>query len=80
MCLLGYVSLSYYKSGQLCKVATGASLVMAAALTAVMFKRYRETGAIFPALVFMVASGGMSLFYVWSLLAGPPPKGKQQRD
>ena len=72
--LLGFISLSYFHKGQLCKLATVASLAMSAALTAVMFKRYTETGTIFPALTFMVASAGMSAFYVWSLAAGPKPK------
>ena len=78
VCALGYISLSYYKAGKLCKPVTAASLVVAAGLTAVMAKRYRDTGALFPALTFCVTSGAMSLFYVWSLIAGPRPKGKQR--
>lgn len=74
--LLGYVSLGFYKKGQLCKPATVTSLALSTALTAVMFKRYQETGSIFPALTFMVTSGGMTAFYIWNLVAGPKPKSK----
>lgn len=76
---LGFFSLGEFKKGRLCKPATAASLLIAVALTAVMWKRYQDTGAIFPALVISVTSAGMALFYVWSLVAGPKPNVKKSK-
>ena len=77
--MLGYISLGHYKRGQLCKPVTVLSMLMSVALTVVMHQRWQKTGAIFPALVFMIVSGLMSIFYVWSLLMGPKPKSSAAR-
>ena len=79
LAVLGYVSLGQYKQGKLCKPVTVLSLLMSVALTVVMHQRWQKTGAIFPALTFMVVSGLMSVFYVWSLLMGPRPKSSAAR-
>ena len=55
--------------GKLCKAATVASLVVALALTGIMYKRYAATGKVMPAGIIALLSAGMSVFYVWNLLA-----------
>ena len=78
--VLGNISLKYYHAGKLCKPATFASLLVSAALTAVMYKRYSDTGKIVPAAVLGVASALMAAFYIWSLVAGPTaPLPKKKR-
>eukprot|EP00803_Ostreobium_quekettii_P008230 evm.model.scf_638.4 EVM.evm.TU.scf_638.4 scf_638:35993-36355(+) len=75
-CLLslsGYVSLQYYHRGKTCKAATLGALVIASALTVVMYRRYASSGKIFPAGVTMFLSGAMAVFYVWSIMYGPAP-------
>jgi uncharacterized membrane protein len=69
--VLGNVSLQQYHKGSLCKAATFASLMISVALTVVMYKRYNDTGKLFPAAILMVLSAVMALFYVWNLAAGP---------
>lgn len=81
--VLGNVSLKYYHAGKLCKPATFGSLIVSAALTAVMYKRYSDTGKIVPAAVLGAASALMAAFYAWSLVAGPKaplPKKKRQES
>ena len=75
---LGYVSLKYYRQGKLCKPATGAALVLSLALSLVMHKRFQKTGTVFPAFFFMMLSGLMFVFYIWSMLCGPVPKPKRR--
>jgi hypothetical protein len=73
---LGYLSLNYYKKGKLFKPGTAASMVLSLVLTIVMHRRFQKTGTVFPSFVFMLMSGLMFVFYVWSLLCGPVPKKK----
>lgn len=70
---LGYLSLSYYKSKQLCKPATAASFALAVMLTLVMYKRFRLTGHFIPAGLVCGISALMAGFYAWSFVAGPKP-------
>jgi uncharacterized membrane protein len=77
--LLGNVSLRYYHAGKLCKPATFASLLVSAALTAVMYKRYSTTGKIVPAALLGVVSALMTAFYLWNLLAGPKAPGPKKK-
>ena len=74
---LGYISLQQFKKGKLCKPATILSLIIAAGLTFVMAKRFQKTGKVFPALVFALLSGVMTVYYVWNLTMGPAPKAKK---
>ena len=71
MLILANVSIKYYHAGKLCKPATFASLLLSAALTAVMYKRFNDTGKIFPAAVLGVVSALLAAFYAWNLVAGP---------
>jgi uncharacterized membrane protein (UPF0136 family) len=59
--------------GKLCKAATVTSLVVSAALTAVMYKRFLSTGKLMPAGVIALLSAAMMIFYVWNLLVIKPP-------
>ena len=61
--------------GKLCKPATAVSLAVALLLTGVMYKRFLSTGKMMPAGVVSILSAGMSIFYVWNLLAVKPPAG-----
>ena len=59
--------------GKLCKPATFTSLVIAAGLTVMMYKRYMATGKFMPAGLVALLSSLMTIFYVWNLLAIKPP-------
>ena len=59
--------------GKLCKPATVVSLLVALALTGVMYKRFLSTGKMMPAGIVALLSAAMSIFYVWNLLAVKPP-------
>lgn len=59
--------------GKLCKPATVASLLVAVLLTAVMYKRFLASGKMMPAGLVAMLSAGMTIFYVWNLLAVKPP-------
>ena len=61
--------------GKLCKPATAVSLAVALLLTGVMYKLFLSTGKMMPAGVVALLSAGMSIFYVWNLLAVKPPAG-----
>jgi len=71
----GQASLARYHQGALCRPATVASLAVAAALTAVMYRRWQATARFMPAGAVSLLSGAMVLFYVWNLACvGPPPR------
>jgi len=71
----GQASLARYHQGALCRPATAASLAVAAALTAVMYRRWQATARFMPAGLVSLLSGAMVLFYVWNLACvGPPPR------
>ena len=74
--LLAHISLRYYRSGKLWKTGTFISLVVSVALTVFMASRFQRNRKVFPAGVFAILCGAMSLFYVWSLFLGPQPKSK----
>lgn len=57
----------------LCRPATVISLVVAAGVTSMMWKRYQRTQKIFPAGFTAVLSLAMVCFYVWNLLLFKPP-------
>lgn len=59
--------------GKLCKPATVVSLLVALALTGIMYKRFLSTGKMMPAGVVALLSMAMSIFYVWNLLVVKPP-------
>lgn len=59
--------------GKLCKPATAASLLVAVMLTGVMYKRFLASGKMMPAGLIAMLSAGMTIFYVWNLLAVKPP-------
>lgn len=63
----------YCVQGKLCKPATFVSLVIAASLTAIMYKRYLATGKFMPAGLVALLSSVMTVFYVWNLFAMKPP-------
>ncbi len=75
--LLAHISLRYYRAGKLWKTGTFLSLVVSAALTVIMSSHYQTNRKVFPAGVFAILCGAMSLFYVWSLYLGPQPKKKK---
>lgn len=61
--------------GALCRPATVVSLAVAAALTAVMFRRWQATGKFMPAGIVAALSGAMVVFYVWNMVfVGPPQR------
>ena len=74
--LLAHISLRYYRAGKLWKTGTFLSLVVSVVLTVFMSSRYQRNRKVFPAGVFSILCGAMSLFYVWSLFLGPQPKKK----
>ena len=51
-------------------------LVISAVLTAIMGKRYNDTGTMMPAGIVAGMSAGMSLFYLRLILAKPKSKSK----
>ena len=57
--------------------ATAVSLLVAAGLTIMMYKRYQRTHKIFPAGLTAVLSLAMVGFYVWNLLLFRPPLKRQ---
>lgn len=59
--------------GKLCKPATVTSLVVAVALTVIMYKRFLSSGKMMPAGLTAMLSALMTIFYVWNLLAVKPP-------
>ncbi|KAG2431971.1 hypothetical protein HYH02_013187 [Chlamydomonas schloesseri] len=71
---LAYGSLKYYiKHKAVCKPTVFLSLVVAAGLTSMMYKRFEKTHSV-PAAAIGVVSGGMALFYAWSISPlGPKP-------
>ncbi|KAK9905930.1 hypothetical protein WJX75_009134 [Coccomyxa subellipsoidea] len=71
--LAAQTSLNQYHQGKLCKPATFVSLVIAASLTAIMYKRFLATGKFMPAGLVALLSSAMTVFYVWNLLAMKPP-------
>ncbi len=66
-------SMRLMMQGKLCKPATAVSLLVALALTGVMYKRFLSTGKMMPAGIVALLSAAMSIFYVWNLLAVKPP-------
>ena len=66
-------SMPLMMQGKLCKPATVVSLLVALALTGIMYKRFLSTGKMMPAGVVALLSMTMSIFYVWNLLAVKPP-------
>ena len=64
--------------GKLCKPATVASLVVALALSGIMYKRFLATSKFMPAGMLTALSALMSVFYIWNLLAIKPPREQRQ--
>ena len=73
---LATVSVAQYRKGKLCKPATATSMVIAMTMAVTMQRRYQITRKVFPAGLLTAVSFAMSLFYVWSLVAGPKPAKK----
>lgn len=77
--LLGYISLQYYRRGKLWKLGTFLSWLISVGLTIMMYLRFTKTGKFFPPGIVMALSGGMTIFYMWSLFYGPQPKKKENK-